>query len=78
MNTSAETGGDGLVRAFSAKPQIESLAEDGFSGLWKTVRKRCEIDVGAANYRNSRATGHSYSRTLATAECILAGLIVSI
>ena len=55
----AETRRYRLIRALASETEIESLPEDGFARLRELIRECRQIDVGAANHRNSRALCHS-------------------
>src|SRR4029077_18829975 len=48
-----------LIRALAAEAEIEFLSENSFAGLGELIGERRQVNVGAANYRNSRALRHS-------------------
>jgi hypothetical protein len=53
-------GSGRLIRALTSESEIEFLSEDRFPGLRKLIGEGCQIDVGTANDRNTRAPGHGF------------------
>src|SRR5258708_6325452 len=65
--SATKPGCNRLIRALAAESEIKFLAEDGFAGLGEAIREGCQVDIGAANHRNARASGHRFlQRTLRT------------
>src|SRR5882672_584927 len=60
-----KAGRNRLVRALASESEVEFLAEDRFTGLWELIGEGGQVDVGASDHRDARASGHKVrQRTL--------------